>query len=462
MKNKDTSTSFKNADNKYERIDVVEKRVRTKRTDPRVLPTGVTGLVADAPKVRMDEKTAIQSEIKDIFETDKEKNSLESYIFRMRDKPATRGGYGMSTSSANSGRSPDRWRRLDLLRSGDVQPKPGPPPARSRGGELLTADITAGTATTSTISTCSLLFETVVRVVLSLRLGSSSSLRLQQGTWNGVRSGELSSGAAGSLVAALRRLVLLAVSLGASVPDSTLHFRALWRLHKSWLLAVPPEFTTPVDFKLALASPSQVKLNSVYPSWACFTSCSGLEWREITWNDVHIFDRSQAARYPNVFGVLGVRAPKTRRQQVHAKVQHVLVECPGLAQLLKALQLRLQVSSAVSLDSGSCAHHAARFRAVLRRHDLVDSPFTLAGFGGGGATDHFLHCRDVPPQTREVVLRGRTAWKASPFLLTQQNWWLSFPTWRHKSSTKLPRFCLPASHPNTVDQRLERVVEVRV
>ena len=116
MKKKDTATSFKKADNKYEWIDVVKKR--TKRTDPLVLPTGVPGLVADVFEVRMDEKTAMQLEKKDTFVTDKERNSLESYIFRMRDKPAMRGWYGMSTSSATSGRSPDRWRRLGLLRSG--------------------------------------------------------------------------------------------------------------------------------------------------------------------------------------------------------------------------------------------------------------------------------------------------------------------------------------------------------
>ena len=120
------------------------------------------------------------------------------------------------------------------------------------------------------------------------------------------------------------------------------------------------------------------------------------EWREVTWMDIHIFEKSQTSRYPNVFGILGVRSPKTRRQQVHAKVQHVLVECPGLARLLKALQLRAQVSGDVSLFSGSGAQHVADFQAVLRRLGLVNSPFTLAGFRGGGATDCFLRCRDAP------------------------------------------------------------------
>ena len=72
-------------------------------------------------------------------------------------------------------------------------------------------------------------------------------------------------------------------------------------------------------------------------------------WREDPWNNIHIFEDSQTTRYANVFGIAGVRAPKTKRQQIHVKVQHVLVEYPGLAQLLKAPQLGAQVSCAVSL-----------------------------------------------------------------------------------------------------------------
>ena len=183
----------------------------------------------------MDELTAIQSETKD---------NLESYIWSMRDKPARRGGYGKSTSSANPGRSPDRWGRLDLLRSGDHL-RPG---LDEEERELLTADVTAGTATkyrralddfdvflaVRDSGSCSSLLALVLQFVVE------AATRYLE--W-GFGLGELSSGAAGTLVPALRRLVLLAVSLAALVPDSTLHFRAVWRLHESWLLAVPPKFS---------------------------------------------------------------------------------------------------------------------------------------------------------------------------------------------------------------------------
>ena len=253
---------------------------------------------------------------------------------------AVNGENDISSSSAKTGRSAERWRRLALLRSGDVGPNPGPPRARSRGGELLTAEITAGNATKDRRALDD--FE----MFLAVRdCGSCRSL-LAQGLlfvveaaakylgW-GFGSGELSSGAAGTLVAALRRLVQFAVSLGASVADSTLHFRALWRLHKSWLLAVPTEFRTPVDFELALASAvlatvsGEIELGLSFVGMFHFLLRPG-EWREVTWKGIHIFENSQTTRYANVFGILGVRAPKTRRQQVHVKVQHVLVECPGL------------------------------------------------------------------------------------------------------------------------------------
>ena len=55
----DTATPSKEADNKYEWVDVVKIRMRTKKTEFRVLPTDVLDLVADVPNVRIDRKTGI-------------------------------------------------------------------------------------------------------------------------------------------------------------------------------------------------------------------------------------------------------------------------------------------------------------------------------------------------------------------------------------------------------------------
>ena len=225
----------------------------------------------------------------------------------------------------------------------------------------------------------------------------------------GFGSGELSSGAAGTLVTVLRRLVLLAVSLGASVPDSALHFRVLWRLHKSWLLAVPPEFRTFVDFKLALAA-------------AVFATVPGE-------NETPAGSRQSPAR--------------ARR-----------------------------VSGGVSLCSGSGAQHDADFQAVPRRLGLINSPFTLAGFRGGGATDYFLRCRYAPALRR----RGRWSSEKTVERYVQEGVYflesLSFPTRAANLMAELSDLAPQVFHetatalfarlpPNTIDQRLETVVEVR-
>ena len=72
---------------------------------------------------------------------------MESHILTFRDKGAMNGKHSTSSSNANLGRSAEHWRRLALLRSGDVDPYPGPPQARSwKRRKFLSADITVGTA----------------------------------------------------------------------------------------------------------------------------------------------------------------------------------------------------------------------------------------------------------------------------------------------------------------------------
>ena len=134
------------------------------------------------------------------------------------------------------------------------------------------------------------------RLLEPLSRGARGALRLPQNIWNGVL------GLVNYLLV-LRRFVPLAVSLGASVPDSSLHFRAWWRLHKSWVLAVPPEFRTPVDFKLTLAAAvlatvsGEIELGLFFVGMFHCLLRPG-EWREVTWKDIHIFENSQTIWYP--------------------------------------------------------------------------------------------------------------------------------------------------------------------
>ena len=59
------------------------------------------------------------------------------------------------------------------------------------------------------------------------------------------------------------------------------------------------------------------------------------EARAVGWDDIHIFDDTSASRCGGVLGVVSVRLLKTRRHSVHSQVQHVLVECPSFALLLR-------------------------------------------------------------------------------------------------------------------------------
>ena len=242
---------------------------------------------------------------------------------------AVNGENDISSSSANPQRYAKRWRRLALLRSGDVEPNPSPPRTRSRGGELSTADITAGTAP-------SLLSEIVVCVVLSLHMDSSSLLTLLQDLWNGVSgSGELSFDAAGTLP----YVDLLYLQFHLARPFlTTLHFCALWRLHKSWLQAVPPEFRTPVDFKLPLAAVVLATVSGEIELGLSFVGMFHFLLRRRMARS-HLEGYSHLPKFadyqvPNVFGILGVPKSSTcsssvRGQSNCSKLSNSVLKSPA-------------------------------------------------------------------------------------------------------------------------------------
>merc|ERR1719446_449593 len=89
----------KEQEKKYEWVEVVKKKTRTKRTDLTITKTGTPGLSDNAVQKLMDAETAMQSEMRDIIETDEKRNDLESYIFGMRDKISESGQFGAFISS---------------------------------------------------------------------------------------------------------------------------------------------------------------------------------------------------------------------------------------------------------------------------------------------------------------------------------------------------------------------------
>jgi len=91
----------KEPEKKYEWVDVVKKKRRTKKTDLTVTVTNKPGLSEASLQKLMDEESAMQAEMKEIIETDEKRNDLESYIFNMRDKAAEGGEYGEFISSSD-------------------------------------------------------------------------------------------------------------------------------------------------------------------------------------------------------------------------------------------------------------------------------------------------------------------------------------------------------------------------
>jgi len=102
----------KEPEKKYEWVDVVKKRKRTKRTDLKIAVSGTPSLGDTVLGKLQDIETAMQVEMQEIIETDEKRNDLEGYIFNMRDKISESGEYGAFISE------PDREKfESDLMKS---------------------------------------------------------------------------------------------------------------------------------------------------------------------------------------------------------------------------------------------------------------------------------------------------------------------------------------------------------
>merc|ERR1712060_227480 len=91
----------KEPEKKYEWVDVVKKKKRTKRTDVDITTSQVPGLEASEIQRLMDLETAMQTEMQEIIDTDEKRNDLETYIFNMRDKTSESGEYGAFIANAD-------------------------------------------------------------------------------------------------------------------------------------------------------------------------------------------------------------------------------------------------------------------------------------------------------------------------------------------------------------------------
>lgn len=86
---------------RYEWVDVVRKKRRTKKTDLPVSKTGVPGYSEDLIQKRQDEEFAMQAEMREILDTDEKRNDLEGYIFNTRDKISSSNEWGAYISDVD-------------------------------------------------------------------------------------------------------------------------------------------------------------------------------------------------------------------------------------------------------------------------------------------------------------------------------------------------------------------------
>ena len=289
----------------------------------------------------------------------------------------------------------------------------------------------------STTSTSSLQSETVARAALSLRVDSSSSLRLQQGTWN------RASVQARFLLAMQELWLLPCIDLSCSqFPSARRSLTPLFvsvpcgdRISPGSLQSRQSPGSSPSP--LPSSPPSQEKLNSGYPSFTC----------------------SIGRKLPIFLEFWAYAIPK--------RDLHVLVECPGLAQLLKALQLRDQVSGAVSLlwlRRAACRRVSSRpssprpcgqsFHTCRVSWERCHRPLPpLPGRTVSAPTGDCLQRKLWKGTFRKVC----TTWKASPFLLVAELSDLAPQVFHETATVFLAR--LPSQHRRPTSGK---VVEVRV
>ena len=99
------------------------------------------------------------------------------------------------------------------------------------------------------------------------------------------------------------------------------------------------------------------------------------EARQLRWCDVNIVDGSLSTRHEkSLWHIVLIKEPKTRRMAGHAAQQHVLLECPGICQLVRTMKSSIPDHR---LDCSNleihCCSKPRLFRATTPQHWRVTS-----------------------------------------------------------------------------------------
>ena len=114
-------------------------------------------------------------------------------------------------------------------------------------------------------------------------------------------SGSLEPGQPGTLISGLTGNVLLARSGGSDLEDHQSFFRTLWRVHGSWSLAIPAEFSARVCHENVSDWLHDVPELSLLTLLSFHCSLLQAEARQLGWCDVETLDESLATLYKQKF-----------------------------------------------------------------------------------------------------------------------------------------------------------------
>ena len=204
-------------------------------------------------------------------------------------------------------------------------------------------------------------------------------------------SGSLGQGQGSALISGLRRYVLLAPSCGADLEDHQSVFRTLWRVHRSWPLAIPAEFSTP---RCPMKSCSMWRRHLGFTTSPNFPFCHSFHFiaccvrpRPDTFDGATcklLMDPCQHVTKKFV----NIDQPKVRRMAGRAAEQQVLVECVGIGQTVHSLRSSIPITDSMQ-QFGLLPHHtdalqincrpspcSRRARASYFRRAVLQKPTT--------------------------------------------------------------------------------------
>eukprot|EP00971_Amphidinium_carterae_P344779 6485382-Amphidinium_carterae.1 len=302
--------------------------------------------------------------------------------------------------------------------AGDVESNPGPRSDKHpRAGDLLQMDIGARTQAIYDTRLKELLhfyrpsgFAQVPDIVqgapeqVAQRLAVFLRQQYSTGAWNRAHAAQF--------IAAVKRFMVISLSLGRPVPEPDLCLVPARRLLKTWAQQQPVESHIPVPQGVVQALVSLLISTGHWSAallvalgFHCLLRVE--ELMGLKWQHLEPAPAVMAQAYKLVQGLVCIERPKLRTGLHRNNVQFVTVEDTTLAAFLAWLVADLVPADKAELiwPEGP-VQFLVLWKWALHKLGLHDMHFVPSGLRGGGATHHYLIHQDLPR------LRRRGRWQA--------------------------------------------------